>query len=33
MVRYFYRMLAHIYCHHRKLFNSLEYKWTFNFVL
>jgi hypothetical protein len=26
MVRYFYRMLAHIYCHHRKLFNSLEYK-------
>jgi hypothetical protein len=24
MVRYFYRMLAHIYFHHRKLFDSLE---------
>jgi hypothetical protein len=25
MVRYLYRMLAHIYFHHRKLFDSLEY--------
>jgi hypothetical protein len=27
MVRYFYRMLAHIYFHHRKLFDSLEYRY------
>jgi hypothetical protein len=28
MVRYLYRMLAHIYFHHGKLFDSLEYKYT-----
>jgi hypothetical protein len=27
MVIYLYRMLAHIYYHHRKLFDSLEYKY------
>jgi hypothetical protein len=27
MVRYLYRMLAHIYFHHRKLFDSLEYRY------
>jgi hypothetical protein len=27
MVRYLYRMLAHIYYHHKKLFDSLEYRY------
>jgi hypothetical protein len=27
MVRYLYRMLAHIYFHHRKPFDSLEYRY------
>jgi hypothetical protein len=28
MVRYLYRMLAHIYFHHRKLYDSLEYRYS-----
>jgi hypothetical protein len=27
IVRYFYRMLAHTYCHHKNLFDSLEEKY------
>jgi hypothetical protein len=27
MVRYLYRMLAHIYFHHRKLYDSLEFRY------
>jgi hypothetical protein len=27
VVRYLYRMLAHIYYHHRKLFDLLEYRY------